>query len=187
MPPLSLTREEVIDRLMDVFRRLAYDGASLAEFSKATGLGKSSLYHYFPGGKEDMGRAVLKRATEWLEEVAKVSLDGKGTPKERLQRMMKAVNEFYAGGQKACVLGNLAVGSARPLFQRELRDAFRLWIDRLSELLIEAGVPGREARRRAEDAVVEIQGALIVSAGLDQPDPFQRLLRRLPDELLAAA
>src|SRR5947209_5229638 len=77
MPPSSLTREEVIDRLMDVFRRLAYDGASLAEFSKATGLGKSSLYHYFPGGKEDMGRAVLGRATKWLEEVAKVSLDGK--------------------------------------------------------------------------------------------------------------
>jgi TetR/AcrR family transcriptional repressor of lmrAB and yxaGH operons len=187
MPPSSLTREEVIDRLMDVFRRLAYDGASLAEFSKATGLGKSSLYHYFPGGKEDMGRAVLERATTWLEDVAKLSLDGKGTPEERLRRMLKAINEFYQGGQKACILGNLVLGSGRPLFQRELRDAFRLWIDKLSELLIEAGIPAREARRRAEDAVVEIQGALIVSAGLDQPGPFQRLLRRLPDELLAAA
>jgi AcrR family transcriptional regulator len=168
-----------------VFRRLSYDGASLAEFSKATGLGKSSLYHYFPGGKEEMGRAVLERAKVWLEDVAKLTLDGVGTPQERLRRMMREVNAFYEGGQKPCILGNLVLGTGRPLFQKELHDVFRLWIDRLTELVAKSGVPLREARIRAEDAVIEIQGALIVSAGMDQATPFQRLLRSLPDKLLA--
>jgi TetR/AcrR family transcriptional repressor of lmrAB and yxaGH operons len=126
MPPLSLSREEVIDRLMDVFRRFTYDGASLAAFSKATGLGKSSLYHYFPGGKEDMGRAVLGQAVAWLEQVVRVSLATQGSPEERLRRMLREFNDFYAGGQKACVFGIMAVGSARGIFQRELRDAFDL-------------------------------------------------------------
>jgi AcrR family transcriptional regulator len=187
MPRRSLSREEVIDQLMDVFRRLGYDGASLAEFSKATGLGKSSLYHYFPGGKEEMGRAVLERSRKWLEEVSKIGLDGAGTPKERLRRMIHEISQFYAGGRKLCVLGNMTLSGGRALFQRELHDMFRLWIDGLAELITETGIPARQARTRAEDAVAEIQGALIVSAGLDQPGPFQRLLRRLPEELLDSA
>ena len=187
MPRGVLTREEVIDQLMEVFRRHGYDGASLTELSKATGLGKSSLYHYFPGGKEEMGRAVLERTRGWLDETGSASLDGEGTPEERLRRMLNAVNQFYAGGRKLCVLGNMALSGGRPLFQRELHDMFRLWIDGLAKLLVETGIPARDARIRAEDAVSEIQGTLIVSAGLDQPGPFQRLMKRLPDELMAKA
>ena len=40
MPAALLTREEVIDRLLGVFRRSSFQGASLSELSKATGLGK---------------------------------------------------------------------------------------------------------------------------------------------------
>lgn len=47
----ALSREEVVDRLMDVILWHGYDGVSLSAFSGATRLGKSSLYHYFPGGK----------------------------------------------------------------------------------------------------------------------------------------
>ncbi len=54
MPAPLLPREEVLDRLAAAFRRDGYDGASIARLSAATGLGKASLYHYFPGGKQDM-------------------------------------------------------------------------------------------------------------------------------------
>ena len=56
----TLPREEVVDRLTRVFRREGYDGASLARLSEATGLGRSSLYHHFPRGKEDMADAVFE-------------------------------------------------------------------------------------------------------------------------------
>lgn len=44
MPAPLIPRDEAIDRLLEVFQRLGYDGASLAELSRGTGLGKSSLY-----------------------------------------------------------------------------------------------------------------------------------------------
>ena len=68
MPAALMSREEVVERLMRVVRRHGYDGASLAELSKATGLGKSSLYHYFPDGKDDMVRAVLEHLESQLRE-----------------------------------------------------------------------------------------------------------------------
>ena len=48
--PLS-PKSELLARLSDTFRRLGYDGASIADIATATGLGKSSLYHYFPAGR----------------------------------------------------------------------------------------------------------------------------------------
>jgi hypothetical protein len=50
---------------------------------------------------------------------------------------------------------------------------------------VEAGVPAKKARERAEDAVAGIEGALVISAGLDDLAPFRRRLRAIPDALFA--
>ena len=62
MPAPLLSKEEVLARLMATFRSDGYDGASLAELSQRTGLGKSSLYHYFPGGKAEMATQPTRKA-----------------------------------------------------------------------------------------------------------------------------
>lgn len=178
-----MSREEVIERLLVVFRERGYNGASLAELSQATGLGKSSLYHYFPGGKEEMALAVLAHMHDWLRVHALEPLRSKGTPRQRVDRMIAALDECYAGGKNACVLGNMVIDGARELFQRQLAESFTAWIDALKAVLVEAGQSGREARERAEEAVLRIEGALILAGGLGETTPFRRVLKRLPDDL----
>jgi len=68
MPAALMSRDEVVERLVGVFQRCGYDGASLSELSAATGLGRSSLYHHFPGGKEEMARAVIARVGAWMRD-----------------------------------------------------------------------------------------------------------------------
>ena len=58
-------KADIVRKLADVFSRHGYEGASLKLLSQATGLGRSSLYHYFPNGKEDMASAVLSSADTW--------------------------------------------------------------------------------------------------------------------------
>jgi len=183
--PSSISRDEIVGRIQDVFRDYGFDGASLAEISKATRLGKSSLYHYFPGGKEEMAIAVLGRIDTWMNECALGALKRAGTPKARLRAMLRVLDDFYVGGRNACVLGNLVIGGSREKFQEFLASAFGGWIQALRELAVEAGVPGQEAQQRAEDAVVRIEGALIVAGGLDDPSPFKRALRNIERDLLA--
>jgi AcrR family transcriptional regulator len=185
MPAPLIPRDEVVDRLCEVFQRLGYDGASLAELSRGTGLGKSSLYHYFPNGKEEMALAVLRRAHTWIEQHAVAPLTGEGSPKERLERMLRSVDSLYAGGKNPCVLGNLVVGAARHLYQRQLRSTFSTWIEGLERLALEAGLSRRTARERAEDVVLQIEGALILCGGLDDPTSFRRVLRKITKEFLA--
>jgi TetR/AcrR family transcriptional regulator, lmrAB and yxaGH operons repressor len=179
-----LPREEVVDRLLAVFRRLGYEGASLSELSKATGLGRSSLYHYFPGGKEDMARATLERLGEWVDLHLLQPLRSSGTPEERLDRVKVELDVLYASGQNACLLGTLVHGESRHLFQAQLRASFTALIEAFADLVIETGVDPLIAKQRSEDAVMRIQGALILSGGLDDSEPFRRVIAHLSKDLL---
>jgi len=185
MPAALLSRDEVIDRLLAALRRQGYAGASLAELSKATGLGKSSLYHYFPDGKEDMTRAVLERLALRLRAVLFEPLRAAGTPRRRLEAMAGALDSFYRGGRESCLLANLVVGETRERFQRQLAAIFEEWISALVAVLQDAGLTRSQARTRAEDAVIRVQGALVLAAGSGDAAVFTRTLRQLPGELLA--
>jgi TetR/AcrR family transcriptional repressor of lmrAB and yxaGH operons len=141
-----MPRDEVVRRLMAVFREHGYDGASLAELSRASGLGKSSLYHYFPGGKEDMARAVLEEVERWLAEHVVAPLAASGPPAQRLSRMAAALDGLYDGGRAACLLGNMLVGDSRRLFIRPLKAAFGAWVAALAALARDAGMSAARAR-----------------------------------------
>ena len=185
MPPALLSRDEVIDRLMLVVRRSGYDGASLAELSKATGLGKSSLYHYFPDGKDDMVRAVLEHLETQLRDSIFTPLRGPGTPRRRVEAMVKTVDEYYRGGREACVLGNLVLGTSRTRFRRLLQAIFDEWIEALAGALVDAGLSRAIARARAEDAVIRIEGALVLAGAMGDISLFARSLKQMPSDLLA--
>ena len=186
MPAALMSREEVVERLMKVVRQHGYDGASLAELSKATGLGRSSLYHYFPDGKDDMVRAVLDQLEQGLRTLIFEPLRGPGRPRRRLEQMLDAVDAYYRGGREACVLGNLVLGTSRTRFQARLRSIFDQWTDAVTATLVDAGVSRAEAQALAEDAVVRMEGALIVAGGTRDPAVFARTLKRIGADLVTA-
>jgi AcrR family transcriptional regulator len=185
VPPALLSRDQVIDKLMLVVRRSGYDGASLAELSKATGLGKSSLYHHFPNGKDDMVRAVLEHLEAQLRESVFVPLRTPGPAQRRVEAMVETIDDYYRGGREACVLGNLVLGTSRTRFRRQLQAIFDEWIEALSSALIDAGLSRQIARARAEDAVIRIEGALVLAGAMGDVSLFQRSLKQMPSDLLA--
>ncbi len=180
-----MLREDAVARLVEVFRQYGYEGATLARLSRATGLGKASLYHHFPGGKEEMAAAVLDSLRHKLETGLLAPLRSKGDPSERLQAMARSVDAYYNHGQQACLLAMLALGEANGLFQAQIQQALNEWIDALAGVAVDAGVDTAIARQRAEDAILQIQGALILAKGLGDTAPFQRVLSALPENLLA--
>jgi len=59
-------RAAAVPALAEAFREHGFEGASIAQLSAATGLGKGSLYNFFPGGKEEMAAAVLADVDAWF-------------------------------------------------------------------------------------------------------------------------
>src|ERR1700744_3469230 len=105
MPTTAKTRAEVVAQFFTVFRDRGFEGATLSEIANATGLGKSSLYHYFPNGKDDMVLAIFSLLEQWMADNVYAPLHGDGAPAQKLRSMLRAFDELYDGGRNACVLG----------------------------------------------------------------------------------
>lgn len=185
MPAALLSREQVLTRLLDTFRTSGYDGASLSEISEATGLGKSSLYHHFPGGKEDMAKQVLAFLEQQLRDAVFAPLDEPGSPKSKLDKVVRAIDEFYEGGRKACLLEKLSASVDSSRLQAPLARCFGTWLAAIEKIAREAGLTPAVARARAEDFVVRVEGALVVVAGTGDVGVFERTLRQLKTSTLA--
>jgi TetR/AcrR family transcriptional regulator, lmrAB and yxaGH operons repressor len=181
-----MPKDAYIPCLLQLFRQYGYDGATLARISDATGLGKASLYHHFPGGKDEMVETVLAHMTDWFTDNVLSVLQSPGTALERLKRMCDRLNELYAQGHQPCLSATLLLGSARTVFHEPVEQRYRDWIDAIAQVLIEAGFDQALAQQRGEDAIVAVQGSLILAQGLSSPAPFQRVLQQLPQQLCRA-
>jgi len=179
------SRDDILDPLADAFREFGYDGASLARLSAATSLGKASLYHHFKTGKEGMAAAVLGRAGARFNALVLSPLRQSGNPTRRLNLMTLGLNEFYRGGELACLLELFGIGDAGRLFRPQLRGAIVRFRQTIADVLEQAGFDRDSAENRAEEAVVTIQGALVVSRTTGDRDVFQRALASMPERLLA--
>lgn len=181
------SREDAVQTLVDVFRRCGYDGATLSMISEATGLGRASLYHHFPGGKQEMATAVLEAVGASFREVVLKPLREEGSPEGRLRRMGDGLAAFYGDGEKACLIGVFALADAGAIFRKIVAAKLQGWIDTVAAILEEAGLDENLARERAEESAIAIQGSLILARGLGDSSAFQRVVDQLPDRLLAPA
>ncbi len=184
MPVVKSSREEAVDAIMREFRMSGYDGASLSRLSAATGLGKSSLYHYFPNGKEDMAKAAGERAAALVVEAVIEPLAAEGALKTRLQKATAGLSKFYHGGKTSCLVDLFTIGEANdaaPGLAKSMVDAL---LRALASVAEEAGHSKKEAKLVAEQAVIELEGSLVVSRAMGSTRPFQRMLSRLPGLIL---
>jgi len=182
--PTSIADDDLLLRLTREFRRVGYEGATLATLSKATGLKKASLYHRFPGGKEQMAREVLSAADEWLEAHMLEPLRSDRPAAERIEAMIQELDRFYEGGRQACLLNVLAapVGESGP-FGDLVRDALEKWIAALAATLEDMGLDSTTAQHQARRAIALVEGSLVVARGLGTTEPFEECLSSLRREL----
>lgn len=183
----TISKPEAIERITQVFREYGYEGASLALLSKATGLGRSSLYHHFPKGKEDMAAVALDAVLQSFGDlVLSPLLQTQQTPVKRLRACSKGLSEFYADGSRSCLLNIFSLGAAGKIFHKTLDESTQTMITMFADIAKEAGIPTRKAKKRGENLVMNIQGALVLSRTLGTNTAFKRLIKEIPDQLLNA-
>lgn len=182
--PETISRTELTRRLGRVFLMEGYEGASLARLASAAGLAKAALYHRYPAGKEEIALSVLEAASCDLAGGALLALSGPGAPEARLAAMVAAVKTFYEDGARPCLADLFSVGGVPESVRDPIGPGLDAWIAAIADLLGEAGFEPREAAARAEDAVVRIQGALVVSRARGDTGTFRRVTDRLVADLL---
>jgi TetR/AcrR family transcriptional repressor of lmrAB and yxaGH operons len=176
-------RAEVVPLLAEAFREHGFEGASLSVISQRTGLGKGSLYNFFPGGKAEMGAAVLAHIDAWFETEVFAPLRVDGEPRAAIGAMRRAVDDYFRSGRRTCLVGAFALDHVRERFPGQIPDYFAAWRDALAGTLERGGLAAAPARDAAEDALIQIQGALVLSRAMDDLAVFAKALDRMEARL----
>ncbi|WP_074405606.1 TetR/AcrR family transcriptional regulator [Aquimarina megaterium] len=177
MRPQKVNDQDLLEGLMSVIRSKGYDGSSLNDLAGSSGLQKASLYHRFPNGKKEITSVVLDYVEKWAaDNILSLLSDTKIKPVERLEKALINIDLLYGGGEKTCILRALTMDSNLELFGKQLNQIMIQWITGFSTLGIAFGLSESDAKNKAEQTLILIQGSLIVSKATSDLSLFQKTL-----------
>lgn len=175
------TRARILEATADLVLTRGVRVTTLDDVRAATGTSKSQLFHYFPGGKNDLVRAVAQRQTERVLEGQRLLL-GRLDTLAALDRWRDAIvavqrERSCVGG---CPLGSLASEVAEHDEQARtlLAGSFAQWQTLLSQglhSLREHGVlrPDADPDTLALATLAAVQGGLLLAQTMRSIRPLE--------------
>jgi len=89
---------EILHHATEVFCNKGYEGASMRDLSRATGMSLAGLYHYF-GSKERLLYLIQKDTFTTIVERLKARLEGVADPEQRIRVFVQNHLEYFMAHQ----------------------------------------------------------------------------------------
>ncbi|HKW76751.1 MAG TPA: TetR/AcrR family transcriptional regulator, partial [Terriglobales bacterium] len=83
-----------------IFCEKGYEGASMRDLSRATGMSLAGLYHYFES-KEELLYLIQKHAFQTIMDQARERLAGSADPEERVRLFIENHLEYFLANKEA--------------------------------------------------------------------------------------
>jgi AcrR family transcriptional regulator len=120
--PRGFAPERALEKALRVFRQHGYEGASLADLTKAMGINRPSMYATF-GNKQDLFRKALDRYAATVAGYVNEGLK-EPTARQAVERILRGSADLLSDPRqpRGCLLvqGALACGDESKAVQREL-------------------------------------------------------------------
>jgi TetR/AcrR family transcriptional repressor of nem operon len=164
------TRREIVEKAAPLFNQKGFEGTSMSDLMRATGLEKGGIYRHF-SSKEELASEAFDYA--WQKAVER-RLEGVDEAVDAIERLKKMIDNFVdirtglvAGG---CPLMNTAVEAddGNPVLRARARGALSGWMARLTKAA-EDGIAKREIDARVDCKALgqliisTLEGALLIS------------------------
>jgi len=184
------TRERIVSAAAELFRRQGYAATGMKQIAAEADAPFGSIYHFFPGGKEELGAEVLRTGGEFFLALYHAITADQPDARASLRTFFEAAGQTVAvtGYQDACPIATIAgeVASTIEPLRIASADAFGSWLDALTTDLEEAGVGKREAPALAQAILSLLEGAFLLCRTSRSTDPMAAA-GHAADVLLASA
>jgi TetR/AcrR family transcriptional regulator, transcriptional repressor for nem operon len=186
MPLQKITREEILLKTLEVFRRQGYYNTSMSDLAIACGLNKSSFYHYFES-KEVLMQTILEETRGYLKQyVFSIADDDSLSPNDKLTKFLLKHKQRLLSKNGTCFIGNTTLETALhiPQFAEILRGIFEDFTLALQRIY-SARYSNEVAYSIAQQTVMELQGAVMMGNLYRNEDMLKQAYERAMRRLLA--
>ena len=178
-------RERMVASAVDLLARRGLQATSFSEVLEHSGAPRGSVYHHFPGGKDQMIGSALDaagaRAIELLDRKAGAPAEDVATWFLHIWREVLIRGKFEAG----CAVLAVAVAAGSPELLDQTALVFRTWRRRLAELLEQGGLRPEDAQRFAAMLVASSEGAVVLARAEQSLEPFDLVAEQLVEQVRA--
>ncbi len=161
------TRERILDATAELLRIRGYPGTGMKQVVAQAGAPLGSVYHFFPGGKEQLAAETLERSGAFYEDLVLAVFDGEDDVVEGTRAIFDGAAELLvqSGYEDACPIATVAleVASTSEPLRRAADRVFESWLRALSSRLVDAGVGPAAARSTAIAVIGLLEGAFLLS------------------------
>ena len=166
-----------MQRSAELFRRQGFTGTGVKQIVQEASAPFGSLYHFFPGGKQQLGEEVIRSSGALYGELIDLFFTPRAEPVSATRRFFAAAADTLAqtGYADACPIATVAleVSSTNEPLRRACADVFDEWIEKASARLRAYGVPRRRARELAVTLLASLEGAFVLARALRSTEPLR--------------
>ena len=161
------TRERIVEATSALFMQQGYAGSGLKQISTASAAPIGSLYHHFPGGKNELAAETLRvsglayqRLVEAVWDAAPDVVSGVRDCFEAAAQVLRDTD--YAD---ACPIATVAleVASSNEELRVVTAAVFEGWLDSATQRLAGAGIAPDRARALATTVIAALEGGFLLS------------------------
>lgn len=175
------SRQRMIQSAALLFREQGYSGTGFRDVIEHSGAPRGSIYHHFPGGKQELVLAAIDlNAQQWLDVVASVERRSpEQVVSELLGRLRTYLDEtkFEAGS----AVGAVTVAAENPTQLEHCRAAFDAFKGGLAKALTDCSVTTAAAREYASLLTSSMIGMTMTARAARSYDGFDASARQLVD------
>ena len=192
----ELTRRKIVEAAAPIFNKRGYDGSSLSDLMKATGLKKGGIYRHY-SSKEELAAEAFDYTWEVAWNSRLLHVDEKANGIQKLKQLIANFIEHRSPVPGGCPILNTAIDAddGNLVLRAHVAKALRSWLSRLQTIVDQARTrgetqPGVDPQAVATLIVASLEGALMMSRIQRNDDALRRVqahLKRYLDEEVAAS
>ena len=141
----TTTKDRILDATAEMFRRYGYTGTGMKQIVTQAQAPFGSLYHFFPGGKEQLGQAVIRRSGLMYQGIFETIVDAAPDMVTGVQQLFEGAAEVLRQSDyaDACPIATVAleVASVNEPLREATADVFEGWIEAARSRFVRAGMP----------------------------------------------
>jgi TetR/AcrR family transcriptional repressor of lmrAB and yxaGH operons len=175
------TRARLIDATRTLLEARGYFGAGLNDVIEAGKAPRGSLYHHFPGGKDQLTAEALTASGREVTDLIGTLAEGASTADALLGALLDALADRMeeAGYAKGCPIATVAleVAATNDVLQKVCADVYDGWQRALADRLVTEGHAPEDADTLACSLLALIEGALVLARARRSRVPIDQARR----------
>ncbi|WP_052664522.1 TetR/AcrR family transcriptional regulator [Nitriliruptor alkaliphilus] len=173
---MAETRDRIVTTTAELFRRYGYTGTGMKRIVQDSAAPYGSIYHFFPGGKEDLAREVIVRSGAAYRDLVTAVMDAEDD-------VLASVGAIFEGAAialeatdfaDACPIATVAleVASANEPLRLATAEVFEDWLAAATVRFEAAGLAPDRAREHAITVLCLLEGAFVFCRSLRSTEPL---------------